>query len=262
MGSTKPFVIALAALGLAAASLPALADDPKPAAPKPDTAAPAAPPVAAPDLPDAAPVPAPAPKPVARLKPPKPELPVEISIDAVSPDPPWKFRIHNTGERPIRVPADVRLLSLEISHKTTKGAKRSFRCKAPSGMRAASFPQKRELYLDPGQVYEEAFDPRLLCFGAAADALAGGTKVEPVFGWAGGVWGTKGPYAAQGVDRPEEHQARRNVKAASFELPGTDPALVKPTTHFAMPAMEREGAEERAAARDLRPALRRGELAS
>lgn len=170
----------------------------------------------------------------------KDPVPLRISVEATSPDPPWKLRIENTGERAVRVPADVRLLSLELTHASTKGAKRTHKCVAPRAMRPTSFPIKRELYLEPGESYEEVFDPRLLCFGAATDALTEGTRVEPTFGFAGA--GPKGPFAAQGLDRPEEHAPLRSIKADALELPTTTPASVaRGGVSSPMPTMEREG---------------------
>lgn len=228
MGFAYPRASAAIALALCWAA-PALADDPKPAAPEgqaqPQHAA--APPPAAPS---------------AKRAPTKQPLPVEVTVEASSPDPPWKLRIANTGDRAIRIPADVRLLALEIEHKTTKGAKQKHKCAAPRAMRPSSFPVKRELYLEPGDTYEEIFDPRLLCFGAATDALAEGTRVKPVFGWSGAA-GAKGPWAAQGVDRPEEHAPLRHVTADELELPGTGMSKDAVAVHYPMPAMEREGSE-------------------
>jgi hypothetical protein len=228
MGLAQPRLTLALGAALVSLARPALAEDPAPAAP----AAPA----------PAAAATTPAPAPVKRAAA-KPSLPAKVTVDTGSPDPPWKVRIENTGEKPIRIPADVRLLSFELTSKTSKGQKRKHKCEAPRAMRPSSFPQKRELYLEPGAFYEEVFDPRLLCFGAAADALREGASVKPTFGWAGATFGNKGPFAAQGTDRPEDFQALRKITADEVVVPSvleTAPAIAP----FEGPQMEREGSDE------------------
>ncbi len=182
--------------------------------------------------------PAPAPRSAA---PPAAGLPVRVTVEATSPDPPWKLRIENTGDHPIRVPADVRLLSLELESTTSKGATRRHRCEAPRAMRPSTFPAKRALYLEPGEVYEELFDPRLVCFGAASDALREGTKAKPSFGWRGG--GThRGPFAAEGTDRPAAFAPKRVVTGEVVDVPVVQ-ASPAPTSAVdrSGPRLEREG---------------------
>jgi hypothetical protein len=209
---------------LLAGSVPAAAEDPPAAAPPP--------------APEAAPAkPAPAKRAAAKLP-----VPVKVTVEASSPDPPWKVRIENTSDKAIRIPADVRLLSFELASKTSKGQGRKHKCEAPRAMRPSGFPDKRELFLEPGAFYEEVFDPRLLCFGASADGLKEGTIAKPTFGWAGA--GRKGPYAAQGTDRPEAYQAVRRIVGDELVLPPAHIAPPKLLVEGVGPSMEREGSED------------------
>lgn len=121
----------------------------------------------------------------------------------------------------MRVPADVRLLELEIEVPVAddptakkpprvKPKPKPVRCAVPAALRPGSFPEQRALLLAPGQSYIEMFDPRLLCFGKSADALRGGAVVRSRFGWKPPTtprWVKKpkppeGPFAAEGTDFP------------------------------------------------------------
>lgn len=176
----------------------------------------AAPPPAKPALaPEPPATPKPRPKAAAPARPP---LPVTLTVVASSPDPPWLLRIENTGESPIRIPADVRLLTLEL---TPPRKATTTKCSAPAALRPSKFPASRELYLKPGDAYEEPFDPRLICFGDAIDLLREGTSVKPRFGFGGP--GAKGPFAAQGTDRPESFAPVREIVGAVVTLPAVPP---------------------------------------
>src|SRR4029079_11472587 len=85
----------------------------------------------------------------------------------------WMFRLDNEGERPLRIPADVRLLRFEIELHDGKKTKK-VKGAAPAGFRPEGVTQARALLLAPGESYVETFDPRLICFGKDADALAPG----------------------------------------------------------------------------------------
>ncbi|WP_437612895.1 hypothetical protein WMF20_10555 [Sorangium sp. So ce834] len=206
---------AVAVLGLA--SSPALAEEkPGPAqqGEKPSSAAPAEGPKA-----DAAAPPggakAAAPKasaaaPRAGAKkapepPPLPPAPARVWLIAPSPKGPWTMRIDNEGERPMRIPADVRLLRFEIDT-LNKRTKKTTRCAAPAGLKPSGFPERRALLLAPGQSYVEHFDPRLLCFGKDEAALAGGAVVRTWYGWGPPPkWSRKAPsppFAAESTDDP------------------------------------------------------------
>ncbi|KYF91149.1 hypothetical protein BE20_15575 [Sorangium cellulosum] len=207
---------AVAVLGLA--SSPALAEEkPGPAQQweKPSSAAPADGPKA-----DAAAPPggakaaasktsAAAPRAGAKKKatepPPPPPAPARVWLVAPSPKGPWTLRIDNGGERPMRIPADVRLLRFEIDT-LNKRTKKTTRCAAPVGLKPSGFPERRALLLAPGQSYVEHFDPRLLCFGKDEAALAGGAVVRAWYGWGPPPkWSRKAPsppFAAESTDDP------------------------------------------------------------
>ncbi|MDC0683325.1 hypothetical protein [Sorangium atrum] len=137
--------------------------------------------------------------------PPLPPAPARLWLIAPSPHGPWTLRIDNEGERPMRVPADVRLLRLEVDT-LNKRTKKTVRCAAPAGLKPSGFPERRALLLAPGQSYMEHFDPRLLCFGKDEAALAGGSVVKAWYGWGPPPkWSKKppaAPFAAESTDHP------------------------------------------------------------
>ncbi|WP_438035547.1 hypothetical protein [Sorangium sp. So ce204] len=137
--------------------------------------------------------------------PPLPPPPARLWLIAPSPHGPWTLRIDNEGERPMRIPADVRLLRLEVDT-LNKRAKKTVRCAAPAGLKPSGFPERRALLLAPGQSYMEHFDPRLLCFGKDEAALAGGSVVRTWYGWGPPPkWSKKppaAPFAAESTDHP------------------------------------------------------------
>ncbi|WP_437280792.1 hypothetical protein WME90_09630 [Sorangium sp. So ce375] len=138
-------------------------------------------------------------------QPPLPPSPARLWLIAPSPHGPWMLRIDNEGERPMRIPADVRLLRFEIDT-LNKRTKKTVRCAAPAGLKPSGFPERRALLLAPGQSYMEYFDPRLLCFGKDEAALAGGSVVRTWYGWGPPPkWSKKppaAPFAAQSTDAP------------------------------------------------------------
>jgi hypothetical protein len=107
-----------------------------------------------------------------------PAAPARLWLIAPTATGPWTMRIDNTGEEPIRIAADIRLLSFEIDTHT-KG-KRPQTCAVPSALRPRAFPEKRALLLAPGKSYIEHFDPHLFCFGKLADALRVGPAPKVV----------------------------------------------------------------------------------
>lgn len=204
---------AAASLGAAwfvMASEPTTARADAPTSPPPGIAAPAPPATAEPTK---APAPPRARRPAA---PPKAPLPVEMTIVAASPDPPWTLRIVNTGERPIRIAADTRLLTFELETSDKRASK--IKCAAPASLRPRSFPTSRELYLEPGAAYVEDFDPRLFCFGDKLDLLKGGTTVRAHLGWPKSSTFGKPSFAAQGTDRPEAFAAATELSAPPILL--------------------------------------------
>jgi hypothetical protein len=143
----------------------------------------------------------------------KPALPVpNVSFVVIAPSPagPWTMRVTNEDTIPVRIPADQRLLRLDV---TPPGEKRRVRCSLPYPLRPRSFPKDRALYLEPGQVYEERFDPRLFCFGAReARALVPGAVVHAFFGWA------RDPYAVEDLDKPSGTAPLRALAAPAVTI--------------------------------------------
>lgn len=167
------------------------------------------------------------PKKAAGAKGKREKLPVKLTVTAPSPDPAWVLRLENNGPSAVRIAADPLLLSFEL--KAKKGGAKS--CKVPTAMKPSSFPAARELYLLPGEFYEEKIDPRLYCFGETTDLLAEGTKLTPKYGF-GPSWGaSKEPYAAQGLDNPESYEPAKELVGEAFVLPGVG----KPVTPAAQP---------------------------
>lgn len=253
--------LALALLGApapASAQAPPLTATPPPAKAPPGTLLPApvlappgttppapvtAPPVTAPPAPVVAPKStsgwkAPAKKPPP--PPPLPDTPARLWIIAPGPREAWTMRIDNEGERPIRIPADVRLLSFEVEVWSPDPKKKKptvYKCAAPDGLRPSGFPDTRGLLLGPGQSYIENFDPRLFCFGKNADALVGSAVVHARFGWSPPPpWIARsqkvptGPFAAESADNPAPTTPLRQLTAPTLVLSyGTPPPTAATT---------------------------------
>jgi hypothetical protein len=227
---TRSFALAVAvALALAAdvpyaraqASLPpappAAALSPKLATPvNPVPPAPAGPGVRAP------PARRPRPKPVDDA-PPLPPAEVILSIDAPSPRGPWVLRVMNNGDVPVRVVADARLLSLDV---TERSAPKARHCELPEDMRPAD-PLERSLVLPPKRAYAETFEPRLYCFdGKLLDALSSGSLVVARLGLARAGESAFAVAAIDGV-LPQVGD-RRVLESLPFRLP--DEAVASVTT--------------------------------
>ncbi|WP_437534418.1 hypothetical protein WME79_09675 [Sorangium sp. So ce726] len=178
--------------------------------------------------------------------PPLPPSPARVWLIAPSPHGPWTLRIDNEGERPMRIPADVRLLRLEVDT-LNKRTKKTVRCAAPAGLKPSGFPERRALLLAPGQSYMEHFDPRLLCFGKDEAALAGGSVVRSWYGWGPPPkWSKKppaAPFAAESTDHPPAFAPAPGLAAPtvvlSYGLPSKEAAADDPGgTEPASPADE------------------------
>jgi hypothetical protein len=180
--------------------------------------------------------------------PPKPELPVSLTVIANSPDPPWTVRVENTGDHVIRIAADVRLLSFDLETAQTNGhGGGKVHCAAPRGLAPSTFPKDRELYLQPGESYVADFDPRLFCFGGGVDALTAGTMVHPHYGFSSPPW-AKQVFAAEGIDRPHDFAPRAQIDGPSMLLayhPGAPP----PQPGALQPGALQPGAPQPGAAR-------------
>jgi hypothetical protein len=109
-----------------------------------------------------------------------PEAHVELILDAPSPRGRWSYRVVNLDDIPVRIIADARVLTFDI---TPLGARRAQHCGLPLDMRPAD-DMERAIVLPPHRTYSETFDARLFCFsGAALDALAADSIVIAHLGW-------------------------------------------------------------------------------
>ncbi|MEZ4308763.1 MAG: hypothetical protein R3F14_12050 [Polyangiaceae bacterium] len=207
------------------------------------------PPPAAPGAPAASTPPAAPPKPQAwkppsklpKLPPPPPapDTPARLWLIAPGPNELWTMRIDNEGEKAIRIPADIRLLTFEIEVPTADPKRpwkksTSYKCALPDRMRPSSFPEKRALLLAPGQSYIESFDPRLFCFGKNAAGLVGTAVVRTTFGWDPPPrWSLAAkkppapPFAAEGTDNPATTTPLRQLRAPTFMLSSAHPRAAR-----------------------------------
>ena len=163
-----------------------------------------------------------------KVPPPQNPIPVRLWIIAPAPTGWWTLRIDNEDTRPIRIPADARLLAFEVERADPQNPKRkkTVKCKAPRGLLPDGFPEQRALLLGPGESYAESFNPKLICFGKNADALTGGAVVRTRFGWAPAPKGSnkppQPPFAAQGTDDPPTHAPLRELTAPTMVLSYAD----------------------------------------
>jgi hypothetical protein len=154
------------------------------------------------------------------------EVPLSLRVLAASPDPPWLLVVENTGDRPIRVPADERLLSFDLRPKPKSAA---IACKLPAAMVPTEFDDDRELVLEAGESLTIAIDPRLYCFGSSVDKLVPGATLVPRFGFAKFAQ-SKDAFVAAPLDAPSTLAPRRFVQGEPFVLPAVPTASPTPPT--------------------------------
>jgi hypothetical protein len=165
-----------------------------------------------------------------------PSPPARLWIIAPSVVTPWTLRIDNEGDKPMRIPADVRLLRFEIENVEVLSTKpgqparirtKKVKCAVPRALRPASFPEPRALMLQPGQSYIEEFDPRLVCFGKDAAALSGGAVVRARFGWDPQPKGRAptAPLAVEVAEQPPRFSNLRELIAPTMVIPYVAPKL-------------------------------------
>lgn len=194
----------------------------------------------------------------AKAKEPEPELPpAEARLWVIAPaiEGPWTLRIDNTGPKPVRIPADVRLLEMEIDlpeppdppedtdpkkkkkpvWTKKKPAPKPLTCSLPDALRPRGFPEDRALLLAPGESYIERFDPNLFCFGKSGAGLVGSATIRSHFGWKPPKktpWGAKkppsGPFAVEGTEFPAVFAPEPRIAAPTIRLSFTMFALEDP----------------------------------
>jgi hypothetical protein len=165
------------------------------------------------------------PKPKEPAPPPGPLPDVTLTLEAPTPKGPWRMRVTNAGTVPVRLVADARLLTLEV---TPRSAAKPLRCQLPADMRPAD-DMERPLVLPPGRSYVESFEPRLYCFGRRlADALAQGSTVVGRLGWPGGNK-ARPPFAVGPIDGVEPVVAPlKALESPPIVLPDEAPAKLAP----------------------------------
>ena len=94
----------------------------------------------------------------------------------------WTVRVTNASPVPVRILADLRLLSLDVTPRSS----RTIHCELPEEMQPDDDLVSHRLIVPPGRAYSESFDPRLFCFGGGLlDAVAPGAAVVAHLGWHG-----------------------------------------------------------------------------
>ncbi len=163
--------------------------------------------------------------------PPLPPAQARLWLIAPTPTGPWTLRIENEGTIALRVPADVRLLRLEVLENDEA---KPVVCEPPKALRPSSFPEDRALLLAPGQVYEESFDPRLLCFGKNAALLKTNATVRSRYGWdppkPKDKKPAKAPFVVETTEREATVSPLRELRAPAILLaaPYVPPANAAP----------------------------------
>jgi hypothetical protein len=171
---------------------------------------------------------------------------VSLAVDAPTPRGPWTMRVTNDGEVPVRLSADARLLSLDV---TPRGARAPVRCELPADMRPTD-ELESPLVLPPGRAYSETFEPRLYCFGAGkVDALASGSTVVAHLAWPGSA--SAAPYAVAPIDGVEPAVAPlKSVDSPVIALPD------EPSFGQSLPAPPAQGTQTTPRGTDAETAAR------
>lgn len=114
------------------------------------------------------------------------------------------MRLKNTGEAPLRVVTDVRLLRITVPAPKPEGPLPRGK-KPPTSVECAIPAQDRPKgdgdakVLGPGKTYVQRFDLRALCFSAEATrALAAATRISAAYGFEGK--GLEAPFAVGPLD--------------------------------------------------------------
>ncbi len=125
--------------------------------------------------------------------------PLTLSVTPGTGGAPWKVRIENTGEVPVRIAADPRLLVLEVTapagtieeaaaqkragarHKPAEPV--TVRCMLPGDARPPT-DEGHDLVVPSKRAWSTSIDPLLYCFGPRErGSLVAGATVKAHFGW-------------------------------------------------------------------------------
>lgn len=108
---------------------------------------------------------------------------VDVLLQVIERGPgrPWKLRLENTSEDPIRLVADPRLLWFEAK---VSGKKGTTTCRLPSPLFPSHASRRSLVILAPGKRVTRRFDPRFYCFSEGTqEILVPGTELMPHYGW-------------------------------------------------------------------------------
>jgi hypothetical protein len=128
-----------------------------------------------------------------------PAPPLTLSVTPAAGGGPWTLKVENTGDVPVRIAADPRLLVLEVTPPAgfvdeaaaakAKASRRkpevpkTLRCELPADTRPSS-DDGHELVVPAKRSWSQPFDPLFYCFGARERAmLVTGATVKAHFGW-------------------------------------------------------------------------------
>jgi len=127
--------------------------------------------------------------------PPPPPPGVTLSLDTKAPDHGWTVKLVNGGTEAIRIVADPRLLSFDVS-----SAGHDLHCTLPADMTPTT-DTERTLVVPPNRSWSAEIDPAMYCFTSAQTAaLAPGATVTANFGFAAIQSGAyRPPYAVTPV---------------------------------------------------------------
>jgi hypothetical protein len=108
--------------------------------------------------------------------------PLVLSLTPGTGGGPWRLRIENTGDVPVRIATDSRLLVLEVTAPAGSVAK-PVRCALPEDARPAT-DEGHDLVVPSKRSWSAIVDPLLYCFVARERAtLVTGATVTAHFGW-------------------------------------------------------------------------------
>ncbi len=110
--------------------------------------------------------------------PPLPSPRVSLSLVTPTPTGTWTAVIQNDDQVPVRVVADATHLRLLVRRSDKD---RYVQCELPVEMRGSS--TSRQIVLQPGERYEERFEPALFCWGKLQESLMPGASVTAFLGW-------------------------------------------------------------------------------
>lgn len=175
--------------------------------------------------------------PAARAAPKKEALPApSLKLSLATGPGTWRIHLVNEGAVPVRIAADVRLVSLELTA-PADGKKKpvTVTCSLPADARPST-DTGSDLVIPPTRSWSAPFDPLFYCFGAKERAaLVAGTSVRARLGWT--AKGTT-PFVASPVGAGVGQVANaRVVEAAPVTI---DEAVTLPASSTAEPGADEQ----------------------